>query len=390
MIDASKVGPPLGAEPPSYGATEPVRVFQWEDNGAPWTLLLGVAAFLSTHHVALILLCFQLFFVPSLLKANFPEARRAKYGLLMHCNPMDIGFPKAYFCEFTKAAARCFPLLALAALQLVAARLIVNQRAYYLLLRHGVLIRFERCNPAVDPVNKLLLVTAAFALFHFVQKVWESDWYNKTVGVGEVVKLGTTHEELILFYIIPMFYLLYILFLSVNVADKLLPLSQFWDEDPEWARAASSELVVVEERDLAEAAAGKGFYLGKGGDGDAAASFSELAEAIKRLPRAVGGATCGRHMPTMWATRLLLDSRLRDSDASHFRLAWTVWSCTSLGVLAMVFGFFMYQIHADVQDIIQPPHQYTDIPSLLFNVAYLLFVAVITHGYWLDLRLCAR
>mmetsp|Transcript_51830 Transcript_51830/g.160768 ORF Transcript_51830/g.160768 Transcript_51830/m.160768 type:complete len:433 (-) Transcript_51830:58-1356(-) len=366
-----------------------VRIFEWEERGGPWTLLIGAGMLVARQYAALALICFQVFFI---------STSERKY--LMSCNPYKIGWAPAYFCEWSKTCVRCFPLMAMVVSLVVAARLILHQRAFYLLLRRGVLVDFDNFSPLKDPLFWILLVTLALALFHFIFDIFVDAESSKTARLADP-------QGIILFYFAPAGYFLMFLYQSYDIEEMLVPMSKYWEEDPEWARQSSLKLVLAEETFLAKAVLHKGLRLEKRCDEDAdepepreepsqarTLGHRRVRTEVLRLqaaeteavdPHASFKLSNWRHVSEMWASQLLLDPNLDDGESVRFRRMWCVFCLASLAAMGFAWFFFFYQIVTDVHDIFWPPYQNTDIPSLVVDILYLAFTGIIAYTFWRNL-----
>eukprot|EP00421_Protoceratium_reticulatum_P032676 CAMPEP_0168463620 /NCGR_PEP_ID=MMETSP0228-20121227/55152_1 /TAXON_ID=133427 /ORGANISM="Protoceratium reticulatum, Strain CCCM 535 (=CCMP 1889)" /LENGTH=377 /DNA_ID=CAMNT_0008479087 /DNA_START=91 /DNA_END=1221 /DNA_ORIENTATION=+ len=354
---ATAYGAPEAAVPsdgPGEGAAasaEP-HVFEWEARGHPWQLLISAGGLVVRQYVALAVICYQVFFMGD-----------AKKKYLMSCNPYEIGFAATYFCEYSKTCVRCFPLMAMVVTMVVAARLILNQRAFYLMLRRGVLVDFDNFSPLRDPLFWILLWTLASSFLHFILDLCTS---------GDISNPRSFDSRgLLIFYFVPVIYFLMFLYTSYDIEDLLLPLSKYWEEDPEWARKSSLGMVFVEEHVIADAVLQGGLRFRADGEAE-----KELA----RRQREGGGGfelSRWRHVSRMWAGHLLLDPGLSDDSSRDFWRMWLVFSAASLAAMLLAFVFFGYQIVRDLNDIFRPPYENTDIPSLLVECLYLVFTGVI-------------
>jgi len=377
------------------------RVFAWEERGGPWTLLISAGSLVVRQYCALGLICLQVFFIGNSEK---------KY--LMSCNPFKIGFAPTYFCELSKTCVRCFPLMAMVVSLVVAARLILNQRAFYLLLRRGVLVDFDNFSAFKDPLFWILLCTLVLAFFHFI-----FDIFHHTDG--EVMKTRLADPEgAIFFYFAPAIYFIMFLYSSYDIEEMLLPMSKYWEEDPEWARQSSVKMVFVEECFVAKSVLRKGVRLEprqledaeECDDGPAALEAPQAAspspvrrkhvrgevvrlrneedvaqEAGAHDPNADFELSNWRHVSEMWASQLLLDPELDDMESLRFRRMWRVFCLASLAAMLFALCFFGFQIAKDIKDIFWPPYENTDIPSLIVEVLYLIFTGIIAVSFWKNL-----
>lgn len=395
--------PQIGPSTSVASLGDSVRVFEWESRGSPWTLLISAGSLVARQYVALALICLQVFFIGTSDK---------RY--LMSCNPFKIGFAATYFCEWSKTCVRCFPLMAMVVSLVVAARLILNQRAFYLLLRRGVLIDFDNFSPLHDPLFWILLCTLALALFHFI--------FDICIHTeGSMKDRLADPEGAIFFYFAPATYFIMFLYTSYDIEEMLLPMSKFWEEDPEWARKSSLRLVFLGEHSMAKWVLRLGLRLEPRSMEDAeerevppaereclscppeappgAARRRHAREEVLRLqaaeaasqevgavdPHAGFELSNWRHVSEMWASQLILDPELDDEESRRFRRMWRVFCLASLAAMLFALTFFAYQIAKDIKDIFWPPYENTDIPSLIVEILYLLFTGMIALSFWRNL-----
>merc|ERR1719450_809754 len=90
----------------------------------------------------------------------------------MPCNPHEVGWVATYWCEYSKACVRCFPLMAMVVSLVVAARVMLTRRTFYASLRRGVLIDFENFDPLHDPLFWIVIWSLLSASLHFVLDAW--------------------------------------------------------------------------------------------------------------------------------------------------------------------------------------------------------------------------
>jgi len=224
------------------------REFEWERNADPSTLMLQSALIIGRQCFALALVLMQVF---SSTAQGVMGTTSQDY--LMNCNPEVLGFASSLYCEFSKAQVRCFPIVSTVVAVVVCAQLILAQRTFYVMLRHGVLIDFQNINPLRDPLFIWVSVIVVLALSHFAFHVVESSLVADDSDV--LAGIITDSKRYAVFYGVPAFVFLTFLYLAYDVEWVLLPISKFWEEDPEWAHEAMSKIIFVNEAAAARASA---------------------------------------------------------------------------------------------------------------------------------------
>lgn len=342
-----------------YGATE-VKRSTWEHRGEPLQLFFEAGLAAGRQLFALLLIIIQVLGPHS-------------HENIMNCDPVRCGTYLSFFCEYTKAYVRCFPLLAMAVSLMIAARMVLNHRLYYQLLKHDLLISFEPLLPSQDSLFRLLLWCLVNALPHFIMNIWLA--HRECFHLVKLGDLASSAEKLMaanvlhdahqvaVFYFIPAVVFLIFLFSSYDTEATLLPLSKFFEDDFEASRTVLNRVRFMREKHVVD-------YVQKElspqatatGDVSIGEIFKHLAEAVatdapvmrtQQGLRAAykNGEERSQVTWTMWPARILLDPRLCDKDAIIFRCVWYVF----LGVLGLPLLFVLYclssQMFKDVLDV---------------------------------------
>lgn len=383
------------ADAPAYGSTqERPRTFAWEAYGAPWRLVCQTAVLVGRQYAALALIAFQVFFLT-----------RGQSNYLMSCNPESIGQGASVVCEYSKGYVRCYPLLAMVVSIVVATRLVLHQRVYYVMLRRGLLVDFENFSPFEDPLFRIMLWCIGHAVCHFIFDILHHHGLTldmardlRTLSGSSVRQQG---EQVMVFYLMPTFVSLYFLYASYDLEAMLLPLSKYWEEDPSWARQSMTNIVFVQEEDVAEVVMEGLDFDGAAASQDAAIGMDEAcAQIARRAAKAEGampeGSTVApsgrahsagkvwvlsswRLVRRMWAAELLLDPRLADTGSRQFRQVWLLWGLVSLALMVFVLIFIASQVRKDISDVYAG--QYTDAGSLAVEVAHLCVIMWISWTF---------
>lgn len=262
----------------NYGTTGTTEVKRstWEHRGEPLQLFLEAGLAAGRQLFALLLIIVQVLGPHS-------------HDNIMNCDPVRCGTYLSYLCEYTKAHVRCFPLLAMAVSLMIAARMVLNHRLYYQLLKHDLLISFEPLLPSQDSLFRLLLWCLVNALPHFIMNIWLA--HRECFHLVKLGDLASSAEKLMaanvlhdahqvaVFYFIPAVVFLIFLFSSYDTEATLLPLSKFFEDDFEASRTVLNRVRFMREKHVVD-------YVQKGlrvqaTNGELAIGeiFHELAEA---------------------------------------------------------------------------------------------------------------
>merc|ERR1719282_901541 len=133
--------------------------------------------------------------------------------------------------------------------------MILNHRIYYQMLRHGVLINFEPFRPWQDPLFWILAWCILNALPHFLLNIWHVHTVRACLlmghaGCSESFMQLTFSEafsdtrflhdahKVAVFYFVPSVVFFLFLWTSYDINAALVPLSKYFEDDPEAARQA--------------------------------------------------------------------------------------------------------------------------------------------------------
>ncbi|CAE7832930.1 unnamed protein product [Symbiodinium microadriaticum] len=325
---------------------------------------------------------------------------------VMNCDPVRCGWYLSIFCEYTKAYVRCFPLLAMAVSLMVATRMVLNHRIYYQLLKHDLLISFDKSNHASeDPLFRLLLWCFANAFPHFIINIWLA--HREAFHLVKLGDLASSAQKLMaanvlhdahqvaVFYFVPAIVFLLFLFSSYDTEALLLPLSKFFEDDFEASRTALKRVRFMRESDVA-ARVQKGLQL-QGDGATVVDAFRELADAaatdapavLARTSRLQRADKQGREEArlrvtwTMWPARLLLDPRLSDKDTVIFRCLWHAFLAVIGLLMLVVFYCLSCQVLKDFGDVWSG--QLPDLAGILvelghFGIAAYLCLMLFRHS----------
>lgn len=375
----------------SYGAVKSRSA--WEIRGEPWDLFVEAGVSAGRQLFALVFI---------LVQVLGPHSHEN----VMNCDPVRCGWYLSIFCEYTKAYVRCFPLLAMAVSLMVATRMVLNHRIYYQLLKHDLLISFDKSNHASeDPLFRLLLWCFANAFPHFIINIWLA--HREAFHLVKLGDLASSAQKLMaanvlhdahqvaVFYFVPAIVFLLFLFSSYDTEALLLPLSKFFEDDFEASRTALKRVRFMRESDVA-ARVQKGLQL-QGDGATVVDAFRELADAaatdapavLARTSRLQRADKQGREEArlrvtwTMWPARLLLDPRLSDKDTVIFRCLWHAFLAVIGLLMLVVFYCLSCQVLKDFGDVWSG--QLPDLAGILvelghFGIAAYLCLMLFRHS----------
>ncbi|CAE7213168.1 unnamed protein product [Symbiodinium pilosum] len=328
-------------------------VYEWEYLGEPLFVFAYTAMVVGRQCLALSLIALQVFStrIQKMLQADAKD-------FLMQCDPASIGLAQSYVCEASKAFVRCFPPVSIIVALVVASQLILCQRLFYLMIRHGVLVDFQNLAPYKDPMFWWVVITCVLALCHFIFHMVVAEQQDMEVHDLKAV------IDAVFFGLPALFYIIF-LYMSYDVEWLLLPLSKFWEEDPEWALKTSSELVSWLNLDaratgpLHPESCCQVFIKDMAESMCIAAQMAPGYQAGGLDERATTAATAIKRQGLIqraWIVELLMDYRMADDKSRHFRVAWSLWIFITALICFAAVALLALQIAKDVEDIVRGQH----------------------------------
>lgn len=352
------------------------RTWEWESRGHSFTLLMTVMVAIANQ-----------FFYLLLISMNVMYSKQ----YLMDCNPHVVGYAKATMCEWTKAHVRCFPILGLQVSVLVTSRTLLQHRVYYQMLKRGALVDFENFNPLEDPLFLILLTDVLLAVFHFALLFWEL--FSVSIKhVDDLPKLIEDCSQTAAFYVVPSVVFLSFLFKAYDTEQGLVPLSKYFDEDPEVARVNLSRMLMLPESKCAYVLS-TGFwdrlearhpheggipedvaftaFIGEAAEDSAGTSHDRLGEASLSRWRLVS---------TLWPAKLLLTRRLTGEQATRFQYAWSGFSAFSSAIFLLTFCWLLRSTASKFDDILNGQLS-TDWAGLLVFAGHIGLWGFLAQGF---------
>lgn len=349
---------------------------EWHVMGNPWMLLVLTGQDVGRHFIALFLIAINAF---------------VTHDNLMNCHIDVVGPVLAVLCEYTKAYVRCFPLLGVVVALMVASRQIMQQRIYYEMLKHGALLDIDNFTALQDPLFYLMLWCSANALLHFVLNIWVSHDVRHA-SEEELASLQAHVKQAALFFVVPVGLFFSFLWQSYDVEASLVPLSKYFEEDPEAARQTLEHIAYLPEAAVATAV--RRDICVK--DSPALQHAMPPAQAYRRLIDCAAArqraAKDGKGSPsrgmerlsnwrltsTLWPSFFLLHPCFQDQDSKSFRRAWYCFTAVSLLIMAVVLIFFAWAVHNKFLDI--QSGQHTDVAGALVSFLHMVVTAWLALG----------
>jgi len=296
-------------------------------------------------------------------------------------------------CEYTKAYARTFPLISLSIAMSMTSDMLLIQRIYYELLRHGALLQFESIDIHHDALFHIMIVCLLHMIAHVVLDLSTPGGMFIMYFTEEARQLSLLGQlkEVFMYLIVPTAAFILCVYKSYDAPSFLVPLSKYIlrssHEDPEKALHRLSNLVLIEERRVA-AIVQSGELDSLQGDCESSnwsaqhvyaeiicrARTSQKESAIDKV-ESVGESRrlLVRLFSRSWPAKLLRHPVLADERSREFkcvlRLFGTLFLATT--ILSIVISVFVLQ--KEVHDIMAG--DWEDTASLAVEMAFSLLNA---------------
>lgn len=319
-------------------------------------------------------------------KTILPEEFGGTKGLVRPCLPERIGLGPAIVCEFTKGFVYGFPVLALISTLVVAQSQILSKRAFYVMIQNKGLLHFAERHPFSDAVFRTLVFAFLMSACHFIQNVCHIHGHLllDAVMFRNVDSVMAAHTKLIsLSYFLPASVFMIFFYTSYDICMAVMPLSTFFEDDPEASKQQICELTLIEEENAADFVTQDRVSSIHERFDDADEKLDQVWSEIIAQSPTIGDAPRLHGIGAfMWPAKILLDPRLTDFESKVFRALWATFcpSCLALEVLCICYIFFqIYEVYvAIVQD-----KRWDDLASLLglFAVLYLGIDMIISNAF---------
>lgn len=207
------------SSPRGEGKERDPEAFEWAKEYEPWPLFLQACAIIGGRAFILIYVYLQIC-----------PWNPQWHLVTMYCRPETIG-GWAYPCEASKACVRAFPLLAASISCVITWRYILQRRLYYHMLMNKGLLDFANYTPTSDASSMIIGICFVFALSHFALDLmfppYMATW---ALTCARIAHIGSV-------YLVPCCIFIALFYKFVRIEDHLVPMSVFWHDNAEWARA---------------------------------------------------------------------------------------------------------------------------------------------------------
>ncbi|CAE7718779.1 tetA [Symbiodinium sp. CCMP2456] len=348
------------AQHESYGALgaadgKQAAATSWEaEYASPWAILFNTLALVGYQIVAMAIIAYQVFY-------------RRHY--VMACIHNELCTWQLWACEYTKAFTRFFPLIAILISMSLARSMILVQRMYYELLRHGAVLQFREYQKDREPVFYILT-------FCFVQGAanWVLDAFTPTESTDsrywtEPSPYMSATEKLrqgMMYLALPMTAFILSIYFTHEPTYYLVPLSRYLHastpEGCQAARRSLAGLVLVHEDFIAPAV--KHIEVPVSSDPEAAdrATRAVYRELIKTAQDLEGGGSVMMGKKRMivlksqitdrfWPARLLFNLELADEGSQQFRLVSRFYDFVCIFAAAVCAFIFIQHAVSEFRDI---------------------------------------
>lgn len=315
------------------------ETFNWEHRTNPWMLFFNTGINLGKNVAALAIVYWTLLM---------------KHEYMMACDGRIHSTVSVYACEYTKAYIRAFPLLAANVSLIVGWRVLLQQRVYYGMLKAGGLLDFTNVRAAKDPLVIILAVSLVHGLAHFVLK-FSTAWFSASSDAFfEHRKLEQEMQVTFSKFLVPCFIFMAFFYGSYDVEKTLIPLSKYFEEDPEYAQRALGRMKHLEEHVVRYEVVSRD-VVGAVGDRPTVQKvyhrlIDSYATAKDEYPKKQdsSGIFEWRLFYTLWPASLLVDPRLEDAGSRSFRHMTMVFLLLAILLEVATVVAFLYQAYHNV------------------------------------------
>lgn len=376
------------AQHESYGALgaadgNQAAATSWEaEYASPWAILFNTLALVGYQIVAMAIIAYQVFY-------------RRHY--VMACLHNELCTWQLWACEYTKAFTRFFPLIAILISMSLARSMILVQRMYYELLRHGAVLQFREYQKDREPVFYILTFcfvqgAANWVLDAFTAAGTDSRYWTEPspyMSATEKLRQG------VMYLALPMTAFILSIYFTHDPTYYLVPLSRYLhartSEGSEAARRSLAGLVLVHEDFIAPAV--KHIEVPVSSDPEAAdrATRAVYRELIKTALDLEGGGSVMMGKKRMivlksqitdrfWPARLLFNLELADEGSQQFRLVSRFYDFVCIFAAAVCAFIFIQHAVSEFRDIQRG--EIEDSAALVVEAAHACYALMYSYKIW--------
>ena len=367
----------------SYGSIEAghKQTATWEDEYAsPWMILFNTIALVGYQILSMAIVAYQVLF---------------KRHYVMRCTHHELSAWQLWTCEYTKAFTRFFPLVAILISMSLARSMILIQRMYYELLRHGAVLQFKEYKTTREPVFYILIFCLASGASNWLLDSLtpgsdELYWTEPSPFMSTVEKV----RQWLIYLVVPMTTFVLSIFFAHEPTYYLVPLSRYLHagstEGAEAARQRLAQLVLVQEELVAPAAKHIEVPVPSRDDRDAATSavYRQLIKTSRDLEDG-GCVTVGRKRLTVlksqitdryWPAKLLFNLALADEGSKQFRLVSGFYDVVCICAAAICGWIFIQHAAGEFVDIQRG--EIEDVAALVVEAAHACYAVFYIYKIW--------
>lgn len=318
---------------------------EWDMNTAPVALLMGVLVVVGQQVAVLLITAKQL--LPGAL------------GMVNECIPEEMGgFAPAIACEWTKSFVRGFPIVAMSGALIVAQRILLSKRTYYMVMCHGGLLHFYKLNALSCRLFRILTFSLVMAGTHFLINITLMHHDKITFENAQQMQIDAELKKSMKLigtqYVFPSAIFMLFFYSSYDISRSIMPFSKFFSSDPDAAKKHISKLAMVHEREVYSLFANNSptALEEKSSDADDKEE-SVWLEVVAKGSQGKGVETPDDVFATMWTARVLLDPRMKDIQSKAFQAVFWMFFPGAFFLQACGLLFIGYHIVDDMRDIVQ-------------------------------------
>mmetsp|Transcript_101908 Transcript_101908/g.242954 ORF Transcript_101908/g.242954 Transcript_101908/m.242954 type:complete len:384 (+) Transcript_101908:59-1210(+) len=328
----------------AYGSVPSLKsskTTSWEaEYAAPWMILCNAMAVVGYQIFSMSFIAYQVLYSRS---------------YVMFCIHGELPEWQLWVCEYTKAYTRFFPLVAILISMSLVRSIILIQRMYYELLRHGAILQFKEYKASREPVFYILI-------FCFVQGA--SNWLLEAMTGRHEGSLLRETKLWLVYLVLPITTFILSIYFTHEPAYYLVPLSRYIHantyEDVEAAQKRVSSLILIDEEHAAAVCAHMDLPADLKPE-DTTGKYQELITTSQGL-RESGSVIVGQHrlqtkfaksqiMDRFWPARLLLQSALVDESSKQFRRVSMFYDFVCICAACTCGSLFIKYAIKDVHDL---------------------------------------
>lgn len=358
-----------------------LRMSEWDQHSSSAYLFADTMANVAQQVVVLLLIILEVF------RSKKHMAPCTPYSMadLLGTDPQaKASFAAACGCEFTKSCVRIFPIMAAMIALVVAKRVVLSKRAFYLLLKKGKgLLHFQKPDFQKDRLFWILTFMLFMAGCHFSLNVAYKYHKLRTLGGADITVNEAGHGrankdvsqvlanigmpvneglreylwDLMMDYLLPAAIFMTFLIGSYDLSAVIQPMTKYFETDPEGQKRKISMALMVHEDKCAAISYERLDAMQEmtqccDADEQNDKLWMEVAQRAEALKdEDTPELDSGEMFAKMWPARLLLDPRTKDKESSMFFRMWFYFNLGCDCLTAACILYYTKQMHKDLLDV---------------------------------------